>query len=166
METRLRPCFHGLAVARWPQPRGGAAWFRDLSLSPFRFAVWGPEIWWNLLLSLALTNWFVMILCNWFSTDFIFSDSWSGQNRARKVYVLKSIFKVCVLWLPRYFRYSIEAKTSRIHKEGGDRSFTSWFTCVLKVLQCFKEWKERKIKNGKRSTVKHKEVRNIEEWFL
>ena len=26
-----------------------------------------------------------------------------------------------------------------------------------------KEWKENKIKNEKRSTVKHKEVRNIEE---
>jgi len=24
----------------------------------------------------------------------------------------------CVLWLPRYFRYSIETKTSRIHKDG------------------------------------------------
>ena len=31
---------------------------------------------------------------------------------------LKLIFKVCVLWLPRYFRYSIEAKTSQIYKDG------------------------------------------------
>ena len=33
---------------------------------------------------------------------------------------------------------------------------------MLKVLQYFKEWKENKIKNEKRSTVKHKEVGNIE----
>ena len=37
------------------------------------------------------------------------------------------------------------------------------FTCVLKVLQCFKESKEQKRKNEKRSTVKHEEVGNIEE---
>ena len=37
------------------------------------------------------------------------------------------------------------------------------FTCVLKVLQCFKESKEKKRKNEKRSTVKHEEVGNIEE---
>ena len=37
-------------------------------------------------------------------------DVWSEENRAQKVYVLKSIFKMCVFWLPRYFRYSIEAK--------------------------------------------------------
>ena len=42
----------------------------------------------------------------------------TDRGRAQKVYVLKSRFKVCVLWLPRYFRYSIEAKTSRIHKDG------------------------------------------------
>ena len=45
-------------------------------------------------------------------------DVWSGEDRAQKVYVLKWRFKVCVLWLPRYYRYSIEAKTSRIHKDG------------------------------------------------
>ena len=33
---------------------------------------------------------------------------------------------------------------------------------MLKVLQSFKEPKEKKIKNEKRSTVKHKEVENIE----
>ena len=31
-----------------------------------------------------------------------------------------------------------------------DRSFTSWFTRVIKVLQCFKESKEKETKNGKR----------------
>ena len=36
------------------------------------------------------------------------------------------------------------------------------FTCVLTVLQSFKESKEKKTKNEKRSTVKHKEVGNIE----
>ena len=35
------------------------------------------------------------------------------------------------------------------------------FTCLLSVLQCLKELKEKKIKSEKRSTVKHKEVRNI-----
>ena len=33
---------------------------------------------------------------------------------------------------------------------------------MLKILQGFKEWKEKKVKNKKRVTVKHKEVRNIE----
>ena len=37
------------------------------------------------------------------------------------------------------------------------------FTCMLTVLQCLKESKEKKTKNEKRSTVKHKEVGNIEE---
>ena len=87
---------------------------------------------------------------------------WSRENHAQKVYVLKLRFKMCVLWLPRYFRYSIEAKTSRIHKDGGDRSLHGMFTCMLTVLQCLKEWKENKTKNEKRSTVKHKEVGNIE----
>jgi len=41
-----------------------------------------------------------------------------GENPTQEVYILKSIFKLRVLWLPRYFRYSIEAKTSRIYKEG------------------------------------------------
>jgi len=41
-----------------------------------------------------------------------------GGKRAQKVYVLKSRVEVRALWLPRYFRYSIEAKTSRIHKDG------------------------------------------------
>ena len=36
------------------------------------------------------------------------------------------------------------------------------FTCVLKFLLCFKESKEKKTKNEKRSTVKHEEVGNIE----
>ena len=36
------------------------------------------------------------------------------------------------------------------------------FTYMLSVLQCFKESKEKKTKNEKRSMVKHKEVGNIE----
>ena len=36
------------------------------------------------------------------------------------------------------------------------------FTCMLKVLQCLKEWKKKKIKNEKRGMLKHKEVGNIE----
>jgi len=38
---------------------------------------------------------------------------------------------------------------------GSDRSFTVIFTCVLTVLQCFKESKEKKTKN-KKNTVKTK----------
>ena len=34
---------------------------------------------------------------------------------------------------------------------------------MLKVLQSFKEWKEKKAKNEKRGTVKHEEVGNIED---
>ena len=84
---------------------------------------------------------------------------WSGENRVRKMYVLKSIVKVCVLWLPRYFRYSIEAKRDKSIETGSDRSFIGMFTCMLSVLQCFKEWKENKTKSGKeKSTVKHKEA--------
>ena len=45
----------------------------------------------------------------------------------------------------------------------GDRSFASWFTCALKVLQSLKEWKEKKTKSEKRSIVKYEEVGNIEE---
>ena len=37
------------------------------------------------------------------------------------------------------------------------------FTCVLKVLQCFKESKKKNRKNEKRSVVKHEDVGNIEE---
>ena len=68
-----------------------------------------------------------------------------------------------MLWFPRYFRYNIEAKRVESIGTGSDRGFTGMFTCVLKVLQHFKESKEKKIKNEKRSTVKHKEVGNIEE---
>ena len=35
--------------------------------------------------------------------------------------------------------------------------------CMLKVLQSFKEWKEKKAKNEKWGTVKHEEVGNIED---
>ena len=46
------------------------------------------------------------------------------------------------------------------------------FTCMLKVLQYLKEWKEKKIKNEKRDMVKYEEVRNIEKngicnfWYI
>ena len=33
---------------------------------------------------------------------------------------------------------------------------------MLKFLQSFKEWQEKKVKNEKRGTVKYKEVGNIE----
>ena len=72
------------------------------------------------------------------------------EKIAHKKCVLKSIFKVCALWLPRYFRYSIKAKRVESTWMGGDRSLHSMFTCVLTVLQCLKESKEKKIKNEKR----------------
>ena len=68
-----------------------------------------------------------------------------------------------MLWLPRYFRYSIKAKPVESTGTGSDKSFTEIFTYVLSVLQSLKEWKENKTKNEKRSTVKHKEVENIEQ---
>ena len=85
---------------------------------------------------------------------------WSGKIAHKKCMFWNRYLK-CVFWLPRYFCYSIEAKTSRIHKDGRGRSFTGMFTCMLKVLQSLKEWKEKKTKNEKRNTVKHKEVKNI-----
>ena len=66
---------------------------------------------------------------------------WSGENRAQKVYVLKLRVKKYVLWFPRYFRYSIEAKRVEFIGTGSDRSFTEMFTCVLNILQYLKEWK-------------------------
>ena len=67
-----------------------------------------------------------------------------------------------MLWLPRYFRYSIEAKRVKSKGTGSDRSFTGMFTCMLSVLQSFKESKEKKRMNEKRSMVKYEEVGNIE----
>jgi len=66
-----------------------------------------------------------------------------------------------VLWLPRYFRYSIEVKQVESTGTGGDRSFHGMFTCVLMVLLCFKESKEKKTKNEKRKYSENKD-RNIE----
>ena len=40
---RLLPRFRGKGMARWPHPGGGTPWFRDMTLSPARFAVLGPE---------------------------------------------------------------------------------------------------------------------------
>jgi len=73
-----------------------------------------------------------------------------GKNRARKSVILKSLIKVCALWLPRYFRYSIEAKWVESTGMKSDRRFIGIFTCVLTVLLCLKESKEKKIKNEKR----------------
>jgi len=55
------PRFCGLAMARWPQLRGGAAWFQDMTLSLVGFSVLSPKLWWNGLWSLASTDWFVGI---------------------------------------------------------------------------------------------------------
>ena len=47
-------------------------------------------------------------------------------------------------------------------RTGGDRNLHDMFACVLTVLLCLKESKEKKTKSEKRSTLKHKEVGNIE----
>ena len=103
-------------------------------------------------------------LLTWWTTT-IDGVTWSGENRAQNISFWNQELKCVRSWLPRYFRYSIEAKTSQIHKDGRRyyRSFTNMFTCTLKVLQCLKKWKEKKRKNEKRNTMKHEEVGNIEE---
>ena len=79
------------------------------------------------------------------------SRSTADQGKTvHKSVVLKSRVKVCARWLPRYFRYSIEAKRVESTKMGNDKSFHGMFTCVLKFLQHFKESKENKTKNEKR----------------
>ena len=67
-----------------------------------------------------------------------------------KSVVLKLEIKVCALWLPRNFRYRIKAKRVKFTGTGSDRSFTGRLTCVLSVLLCFKESKEKKTKIEKR----------------
>ena len=63
-----------------------------------------------------------------------------------------------MLWLPRYFYYSIEAKRIEFTGTGSDKSFIGMFMCVLTVLQSFKESKENITKGAE-----NKEVKNIEE---
>jgi len=48
-----------------------------------------------------------------------------------------------MLLLPRYFRYSIEAKQVEFIGTGSDRSFTGMFTCVLKFFYVLKNEKKR-----------------------
>jgi len=72
-----------------------------------------------------------------------------GKSCTKSMFWNQAI-KVYVLWLPRYFRYSIEAKWVESTGTESDKSFTGLFTCVLKFLLCFKESKEKKTKNEKR----------------
>ena len=67
-----------------------------------------------------------------------------------KSVILKLEINMCVLWLPRYFCYSIEAKPVESTRTEGDRSINNMFTCVLIVLLSFKESKEKKTNNEKR----------------
>ena len=67
-----------------------------------------------------------------------------GGKPCTKCVILKSRVKLCVFWLPQYFCYSIEAKRVESTRTGGDRSIKSMFTCVLTILLCFKESKEKK----------------------
>ena len=67
-----------------------------------------------------------------------------------------------MLWLPQCFRYSIEAKRVESIRTGSDRSLHGKFTCVLTVLQCLKEWKEKK-KEWKEKYGKIRRSGNIED---
>jgi len=67
-----------------------------------------------------------------------------------------------MLWLPRYFCYSIEAKRVESTWMGGDKSSTGRFTCVLSVLQSLKNQKKRK-QIMKREAYGGNKDRNIEE---
>jgi len=51
---------------------------------------------------------------------------------------------VCALFLPQYFRYSIEAKQVESTGTESDRSFTGRFTRVLSVFFVLKNQKKRK----------------------
>ena len=53
-----------------------------------------------------------------------------GEKSYTKSIILKSLIKVCVLWLPRYFRYSIETKRVESTGKESDRSFIGLFICV------------------------------------
>jgi len=68
-----------------------------------------------------------------------------------------------VLWLPRHFRYSIEAKQVESTRTKSDRSFTGLFTCVIKFLQHFKESKEKKQKMRREEHGETRRSGNIEE---
>jgi len=59
------------------------------------------------------------------------------------VCILKSEIKVCTGWLPRYFCYSIGVKRVEFTRTGGDRSINGILTCMLTVIQCVKESKEK-----------------------
>ena len=84
------------------------------------------------------------------------------ENRAQKVL----FWKVCVLWLPQYFRYSIDAKQVESTRTGSDRSFTVLFTYVLTILLCFKKMTRKENKEWKEKDTVETKKRNIEEWYL
>jgi len=72
--------------------------------------------WYGLQIIPSVSFW-IATVSGPYRTPIWISCYWSGENRTRKVYVLKSRFKVRMLWLPQYFHYSIEARTSQIHKD-------------------------------------------------
>ena len=65
--------------------------------------------------------------------------------------------------LPRYFRYSLEAKQVESTRTGSDISFIGMFTCVLKFLLCFKESKEKKQKVKREEYGETRRSGNIED---
>jgi len=85
-----------------------------------------------------------------------------GVKPCTKSVILKSEIKVCVLWLSRYFCYSIETKRVEFTRTGGDRSFSVMFTCVLIVLLYLKESKEKKQIMKREDYGKNKD-KNIED---
>ena len=58
---------------------------------------------------------------------------------------MKSL-SVMMLWLSRYFRYSIQAIRVESTGTGGDRSISSSFTLVVNKVFLVKEEKEKKRK--------------------
>ena len=69
---------------------------------------------------------------------------WSGWNRARKHVYFEISVKMCVLWLPRYFRYSRMAIRVESTGTGGDRRINSSFTCIVNKFFFLKKEKIKK----------------------
>jgi len=61
---------------------------------------------------------------------------WSGDNRARKYVYFKISVKMCVLWLPWYFRYSILAIWSNSQRRDAVEALTVHSCCILTVVLC------------------------------
>ena len=85
-----------------------------------------------------------------------------GVKTCMKSVILKSD----VLCLPRYFRYSIEAKRVKFSRTGGNKSINSMFTCVLTVLLCFKESKRKENKEWKEKSTVETTIETLKKGFF